>query len=155
VRRFYAGISVLLYYMVFAASVALDAVLWGAEWNLNGTLDFTARVFAPNIATLSNKELLLISFILPYIVTAGLCLLQIFAGFFVSPVVSFACMCGIYVLSAYYTTWFFPGSYTMWIRSAYIASEGVQPVSGMVLGLLLIFGTQYIGKLYFEGKDIF
>lgn len=145
---------VLFYYIVFGISTILSAAYWGAEWKLSYTVDFVTRVFDANVAYMSNAEIVLISVILPCVVTIGLCLFQILFGFFTTPVVSFACMCGVYVLSAYYTDWFLLGNYTMWLRSTYLTAEGVNPFSGLILGVNLSVCVWYTGRMYFGDKDI-
>ena len=146
--------AVFLNYMVFGIVTMLAAIFWGAECKLSYSVDFVTRVFGGNVVAMSIGEVILTSFILPCVVTIGLCLLQILSGFLVTPVVSFACICGMYVLSAYYTEWFFIGNYTMWLRSTYVTPEGVQAISGLILGVMLSVCVCYIGSVYFAEKDI-
>lgn len=76
-------------------------------------------------------------------------------SFVLTPVVSFALTCGIYVLSAYYTIWILPGSYAMWIRSSYVAAEGVNPESGILIAVFLIVTSVFAGCVYFDRCDVF
>lgn len=146
--------TVLLNYIIFTTVIILSAVLCGAELKLNYTVDFVSRVFDANVVYISCGEIVLVSFVLPCIITISMCLLQILIGFFTTPVVSFASMCGVYVLSAYYTEWFMLGNYTMWLRSTYLTPEGVNPLSGLILGMTLSICAWYIGRMYFEEKNI-
>ncbi len=146
--------AVLLNYITFAVFTVLSAAVCGAEWRLSNTTEFVTLVFGGNMAYMTSGRAILTSFILPCIITIGLCLLQILVGFLATPVVSFACMCGVYVLSAYYTEWFMLGNYTMWMRSTYLTHEGVNPASGLILGLVLSVCVWYIGRMYFAEKDI-
>lgn len=146
--------AVFFYYMIFGISIILSAVFWGAEWKLSYTVDFVTKIFGVNATYMSSAEVVFISFVLPCVVTISLCMFQILFGFFTTPVVSFACICGVYVLSAYYTDWFLPGNYTMWLRSAYFTTEGVNPFSGLILSVTLAVCVWYIGKMYFYDKDI-
>lgn len=147
--------AVLCNYMSFIFATVLSAVFWGAEWKFSYTNDFVSGILSSGLGNLPVGKLIFISFLVPCIITIGLCFFQILVGFLLTPVVSFAGMCGLYVLSAYYTEWFLPGSYTMWFRSTYATSEGVRPVSGIILGVVLIFGVWYMGKIYFESGDVF
>lgn len=146
--------AVFLNYMVFGMITILLAAFWGAEFKLNYSVDFVSRVFGDNVLYMSSNEVILVSVILPYVVTIALCLFQILVGFFTTPVVSFACICGVYVLSAYYTNRFLLGNYTMWLRSTYLTEEGVNPISGLILSVTLLICVWYIGSMYFEEKDI-
>ncbi len=146
--------AVICNYILYITVIILTAIFFGAEGKLNYTTDFVVRVFDANILHMSNESMVVVLLIVPFLVTLGLCMLQILLGFFVTPVVSFACICGGYVLSAYYTEWFLLGNYTMWLRSSYVTVEGVSPLSGGVLATMLVTCVWYIGRLYFETKDI-
>lgn len=146
--------AVVLNYIIFGVFTILSAAFLGAEWRLSYTVDFVSRVFDANMVHMSSGEVVLVSFILPCIVTIGLCLFQILIGFLTTPVFAFACICGVYVLSAYYTEWFLIGNYTMWLRSTYLTVEGVNPISGLILGVTLSVCVWCIGRIYFENKDI-
>ncbi len=146
--------SVVLNYAVFALTAVISAAFCGAEWKLDITADFMTKVFDANMEYMSGGEAVFVSFLLPCLITIGLCLLQILFGFLTTPVVGFACMCGVYVLSAYYTKWFMLGNYAMWLRSTYLSDEGVNPVSGLILGVMLSVCVWYGGRMYFADKDI-
>ena len=75
-------------------------------------------------------------------------------GFILTPVISFACVCAMYVFSAYYTVWYLVGNYTMWLRSAYIADEGVYPLSGFVFAAGMLAVACACGFMYFQNKDV-
>ncbi|MDO5126274.1 MAG: hypothetical protein Q4D54_00830 [Eubacteriales bacterium] len=97
----------------------------------------------------------LIKLIVPCIITIALSLVQILAGFLLTPVVSFACVCGLYVVSAYYTTWPLVGNYTMWVRTKWITPDGVHPISGFILAIVLIICAWNAGEYYLSKKDLF
>ncbi len=146
--------AVLLNYVIFALTAILSALFYCADFKIICTTDFMTKIFGENMAYMTSSVAIWISFFLPCIVTMGVCLLQILIGFLTTPVVSFACICGLYVLSAYYTSWFLIGNFTMWLRSTYLTEEGVHPFSGLILGMILSICVWYIGKKYFENKDI-
>ena len=81
-------------------------------------------------------------------------LLQVLAGFIITPVISFAAVCGVYVLSAYYTVWYLSGNYTMWQRVSYVVAGGVNPMSGVVLAAGMLITAFAGGIVYFDNKDI-
>lgn len=145
---------VIFYFALYYLSTILFAILCGAQCRVDGDKDFLVMIFGRDIGNFTVGNLLLIAVFLPFVITFGLCMIQIFAGFLLTPVVSFANMCGVYVLSAYYTIWFLPGNFTMWLRSSYVTAEGVRPISGVLLGILLSIFSWYAGKQYFLTKDI-
>lgn len=149
------GIStVLLYFGVYYAGIILWAKKWGAAMELHYTQSFLEQIAGMTVPELSTADVFVMALIVPLLITTGLCLAQIFMGFIMTPIVSFAVICGIYVLSAYYTVWWLPGSFSMWLRSSMMTQEGVNPVSGMLFSVLLIYGSWHMGRVYFETKDI-
>lgn len=148
-------ISVIVYFLVTVLAVAVSAMCFGAELSYRFTEEFMTAVFLPEMVKLTGIEAILISFLLPLVITMALCMVQLLLSFLLTPVVSFAVSCAVYVLSAYYTSWFFMGNYTMWLRSSYVTAEGISSAAGLVMGVTVILLTCAAGRLYFEKKDIF
>jgi hypothetical protein len=126
----------------------------GAIPSLGVTDKFMKIVYGYNMNYLPYKDLMLIVFVVPVAVTTGICLVQMLMSFIISPVTSFAITCAVYILSAYYTAWFFPGSYTMWIRSSYFDARGLSPLSGLLIAAAMAVSVVVSGKMYFDQKDI-
>ncbi|MGN0164878.1 MAG: hypothetical protein ACI39R_01730, partial [Lachnospiraceae bacterium] len=99
-------------------------------------------------------DLILSAVIVPFFVTFALGLLQMFLSFVITPVVSFAVICGVYVVSAFYTNMWLPGSYTMLLRSSFLSSEGLSPYSGLVIAGIIALVSIFLGCVYFNNKDI-
>lgn len=147
--------SVLIYFIVTALSIAGTAMAFGAECSLQMTPEFAFVELHSNLEYVSFGEVIFIAVIVPFIVTAALCLLQLLFSFLLSPVVSFALMCAQYILAAYYTAWYLPGNFTMWMRSSYIDEEGLHPLSGCVIAVAIMAAVYVSGRQYFAKKDIF
>ena len=147
-------LSVLIYFVATFAACSVFALFRGATPSLGVTDEFMKIVFGYNMNYLPYKELMLIVFVVPVAVTAGLCLVQMFMSFVISPVTSFAITCAVYILSAYYTAWFLPGSYTMWVRSSYFDVRGLSPMSGLLIAAFMVIAVCFVGNSYFEKKDI-
>ena len=147
-------LSVLLYFLATFISCSVFAMFYGAKPSLGVTDEFLKIVYGYNINYLPYKDLMLIVFVVPIAVTAGICLVQMLMSFIVSPVTSFAITCAVYILSAYYTAWFLPGSYTMWVRSSYFDVRGLNPLSGLLIAAFMVIAVIVLGNSYFEKKDI-
>lgn len=147
--------SVLIYFIVSILSIAGTAMAFGAEGSLQMTPEFAFVELTSGLEYVSFGEVILISIVVPFIVTTALCLLQLLLSFILSPVVSFALMCGQYILAAYYTAWYLPGSFTMWLRSSYVDKEGLHPLSGCIISVVIIIIAYVSGRQYFARKDIF
>lgn len=145
--------SVLIYYLVSMLAMGGTALYCGATPSLHHS-ELISRIVENGAYYLSGIEVLLLAIILPIITTMAICMLQMFIAFLISPEVSFALSCTVYVLSAYYTVWCLPGNYAMWRRSAYVVENGLNPISGLLLGGFLLFFSFYEGRLYFEKKDV-
>ena len=147
-------LSVVLYYFVAFISNTLLALYHGATLSLNVSPDFFQAQFGYNMRFVTRGDFILIGVIIPIAVTIAICLVQLLLSFIISPVTSFALICGIYVLSAYYTAWFLPGSFTMWLRSSYFDENGLNPLSGLVIAAFLSISVCVIGREYFVSRDI-
>lgn len=147
-------ISVLAYYLAAFISCAVFALIKGAGLSFDVTYDYMQVQFGYNSNFVSQRDFFIISVVIPIVVTIGICLVQLLLSFIVSPVTSFAMTCMVYILSAYYTVWFLPGSFTMWLRSSYYDEKGLNPLSGLIIAAFMITAACLIGKNYFEKKDI-
>ena len=147
--------SVLIYFIITTLSIALTAMGFGAECSFQMTPEFSFSQLSANLEYVSFGEVIFIAFVLPFVVTTALCLLQMLFSFILSPVVSFALMSAQYILAAYYTAWFLPGSFTMWMRSSYIDEKGLHPLSGCVISIVIMVAVYVSGRQYFAKKDIF
>ena len=147
-------LSVLIYFVATFAACSVFAMFYGAKPSLGVTDEFLKIVYGYNMTYLPYKDLMLIVFVVPIAVTTGICLVQMLMSFIISPVTSFAITCAVYILSAYYTAWFLPGSFTMWVRSSYFDVRGLNPLSGLLIAAFMVVAVVILGKGYFEGKDV-
>ena len=118
------------------------------------TPGLAVRLYTTSTVSMGTWDVLCVTILLPVLVSVAVSQVQILAGFLITPVVSFAGVCAMYVLSAYYTVWYLPGNYTMWQRASYIEADGVNPASGLVLSAGMILISLIGGLMYFDRKDI-
>ena len=147
-------LSVVAYYVVEFVSCIVFALFKGADLSWNITDDFYKAYFGYNMTYISYKDLIFIAVAVPMAITIGISLVQLLMSFVGSPVTSFAATCGLYVVSTYYTAWFLPGSFAMWLRSSYYTKEGLNPLSGILIAVFLVVAVFLLGREYFERKDI-
>lgn len=153
-KMLWCMVSVALYYLIIALSCVAVAYAHGADIRAGWSVDIMQGMFGDSVKYVSGKDVWLITVILPFAVSMMLMELQMLLSFLLTPVVSFAATCGIYIISAYYTCWWLAGNYTMWIRSSYIDYEGIRPDSGMLLAVFGIVSVLITGLLYFREKDV-
>lgn len=146
--------TVLSYYIVLIGTVFIVTVLQHGRLSFEFTEELMEFFFGSNMRYVSVNDMLYIAVIVPFFITVALCMLQMLLSFLLSPVVSFASMCGLYVLSAYYTAWWLPANFTMWLRSSYVRTEGISPDSGLLIGLFIIACSVLLGWIYFRQKDV-
>lgn len=147
-------LSVLAYYMVTFLSCSVFSAAQGAGISLNISRDFMEAYFGYGTAYISDWDFIVMVFIVPIMTTLGICSIQHLMSLVFSPVTSFAVTSIFYILSAYYTVWFLPGSFTMWFRSTYYDAQGVNPLSGIILSLFILFAVYVLGHMYITQKDI-
>lgn len=146
--------TIIIYYAVYFISIMVLAHGFSADMSIHCTQDFVVSVFTGKAQYLNTGNIMVISILLPIIVTVGMCLTQQIFAFIVNPIASFAIMSAVYIISAYYTIWWLPGSYTMWLRSSMVAEEGIRPIIGIVLGGTMIIMSWVGGSVYFDSKDV-
>lgn len=130
------------------------AGLWGADVHFEPTISLMVTIYPISAVGLNTGSIWLTVVILPMLISLAMCLGQIFLEFLLTPAISFGIICLVYIISAYYTKWYFVGNYTMWQRSSYIADNGLNPMSGIVLAACIILLTLIGGTIYFDNKDI-
>lgn len=146
--------TVVLYYAVCIGGICVTAALYGADMRWGVTPGLAVRLYTTSTMSMGTWDVLCVTILLPVLVSVAVSQVQILAGFLITPVVSFAGVCAMYVLSAYYTVWYLPGNYTMWQRTSYIEVDGVNPASGLVLSAGMILISLIGGLMYFDRKDI-
>lgn len=146
-------LSVIGYYMVYYLTIVAAASFYGADLSPAVTRRLL-YVYGVNTAGLSMSDMLYVMICLPMLITISVSLVQMLVSFICSTVVSFAAVCAMYVLSAYYTVWFLPGNYTMWRRCSYLSELGLDPGGGLFMAVVLIVVSVISGRVYFAGKDI-
>ncbi len=146
--------NVILYFAVLLLAVMAVAKLHGAAMTWEFSEEIMAAYFGGNMQYLFAQDAWLLSIFLPCLMTVALALVQMILSFVLTPVVSFALSCSVYIFSAYYTEWFLPGNYTMWMRSSYLNAEGINPESGIVIAVILIVSSVFAGCVYFDRCDI-
>lgn len=147
-------LSLAIYYVIAYLGMVVVAVICHADMSLKVTQEFAVAVFSPNLFSVSLNQLVLILLVLPFVTTFAVSVLQMLVGFIVSPVISFALVCMMYILSAYYTAWYMLGNYTMWIRSSYINENGVYAICGLVVAAGTLVLSYVAGKIFFDSKDV-
>lgn len=150
----WCALSVIVCYAVAYISIITGALLKGYDIKLDIKSEFLLSQYGGNIRYLSIPDVAIIVFILPIVVSVTMCEVQMLLSFVISPVVSFAFMCGLYVLSAFYTKWELIPNFAMWKRSAYYSAEGLRPLSGFLVCVYLIIAVLVYGEIFFKNKDI-
>jgi len=153
-KALWVALSVAVYYAAMILFTGISAVFYGAEVSFRFTQDFVCQTLSYNAAYLTDRDMFLIALVIPLLMTIAVCLFQLLLSLILSPVISFAIVSAGYVLSAYYTAWFFVGNYTMWLRSSYVTEEGLSPYGGLVLAAGIIMLTVTAGKMYIDDVDV-
>lgn len=147
--------GIIVYFAVAYVIIAVGALSMGADSSMCMSRSFISSLFGVNAAALSVSEQILLACILPTAITIAVSVLQVLMSFVLTPVISFSCVCAVYVVSAYYTKWYAWGSYTMWLRSSYVTDEGVYPWGGILTSIIICILVGFAGRMYFSNKDIY
>lgn len=143
-----------VYFLLLGISTAVTVLI------LEGDLSFAYNGSANRLIITTNfqytffTDLVLSAVVVPFFVTFALGLLQMLLSLIITPVVSFALICSLYVASAYYTSVWLPGSFTMLRRSTFLYSEGLSPYSGLIIAGVIVIISVLAGQIYISNKDI-
>jgi hypothetical protein len=147
-------VSVIVYFVFILASVGLVTMCFEGSLSFDFELKASTFFIDDNFKYVFKDDMILAAIILPMLTMFALGMLQMLLSFLLSSIISFAVICTIYVLSAYYTIWWLPGSYTMLHRSNFVTSDGLSPYSGLVIAGVIVFISFMGGYLYITNKDI-
>lgn len=143
-----------VYFILLGISTAVSALI------LEGDLSFVYNGSANRMIMTTNfqyaffQDLVLSAVVVPFFVTFALGLLQMLLSLIITPVISFALICSVYVVSAYYTSVWLPGSFTMLRRSSFLFDEGLSPYSGLIVAGAVIIISVFAGQVYMSNKDV-
>lgn len=147
-------IKVTLYFLMSMILVVLFALANGAQFSCEITSEFLMNRFGFNTVYCSNGDFLVLTVFLPWLTVCAICIAQNALSLYLGSVVSFIAVSVLYILSAYYTTWFLPGNYTMWLRSSYFTKEGISPLTGAAVSAGIILAAMITGVMYINNSDI-
>lgn len=146
--------TVIVYYASFFFAVYVTSTYYGAKPSLSYSKQVAPAILGNRILKMSSKDTIMVAIVVPIVVMIGVSMLQMFLSFILTPIMSFAIVACIYVISAYYTKWYFVGSYSMIQRSVFFADDGMVAMTGLLLGVTMIFAACSYGKAYFEERDL-
>ncbi len=147
-------LTVSIYYAVAFFTIVIMTLFCDIDISFELSNDIISNYYTDTVSELNPSMIYNIAILLPLLVTVAISLFQILLSFIVSPVISFAGVCTIYILSAYYTKAYFIGNYTMWLRSSYVEKGGLDSETGLIISMIMILSCVTFGSMYFDKKDI-
>lgn len=146
--------SVILYYFMGFLGAMFYTVFANGKISLCVTIELM-KYFGQGLIYLSNDRILIMVLLLPCLISIAISMLQMLLSIKIGSVASFASICILYILSAYYTSPFLLGNYTMWRRNNVVSiSSDIYMIIGILISILLILITIIMGIIYMDKKDI-
>lgn len=147
-------VSVLSYYLVAMLAQIPLTVFFEGSLSVRVSVDIMKN-FGAGLIYLDNRQMIMIGVLLPIVISCAVSMIQLLGSVVVGAVQSYAFICVLYVLSAYYTSPYLIGNYTMWLRNdtVSIGSE-IYALSGTILAFFLISMTVTCGILYIDKMDL-
>ncbi len=153
-KMVWCALSVVICYAVTYICLIVGTIINGYELSFTIRTDFLILEYGNGIKYFSGADVVAIVILLPVFVSIAICELQMLLSFILTPVISFALMIGLFVVSSFYTVWWLLPNYTMWRRSAYFDFEGLLPSSGIILSTFTLVVVFVAGTTFFRYKDI-
>jgi len=144
--------TIIVMYILIWCGVLIVAVATGGMGFL-ATKDICREVLDMTFAQDGIRYSLIVMF-MPLIMSLGISLMQMTLSLVIGPVFSFTVVLAVDILSVYFLNPFLIGNYSMMMRSDYIISNGVNPLVGAAISIVVgIFGV-VLGNVYFKKYDI-
>lgn len=148
--------SVFIFYLLAYGTLAICSIITG-EISLCLFPHTTVQLGFSQMNTegISQKTILIISFILPLITSISISLLQMTISLILQPILGIVSVAGMLVASAFYCTYWLPGNYLMIMRNEQILpGSGINLISGVVLSISIFIISVVVGLFYLPRKDI-
>ena len=146
--------SVCSYYLVAIFVQLVLTVVFGGSLSVHVSVDIMKN-FGGGLIYLDNSQMLMIGVFQPIFISCAVSMVQLLTSMVIGSVQSYAFVCILYVLSAYYTSPYLIGNYTMWVRNNTISvGTGIYALHGILLAFFLINIAITGGIVYIDKMDI-
>lgn len=145
---------IVAFYCVSATFILGYCIFKGIDLSVKPSAELMLKLYGQNAVNTKMWLFIFIAVGLPMLANIAIALVQLLLSLAINPVVSFATVCSLYIISAYYTNELLIGNFTMWQRSYYIVKQGVGSDIGFLLCLIIILITLLVGDIYINKKDL-
>ncbi len=147
-------VTILIFYILcFIISFAFSAIF--GELSILPNENVNAFVSGINLTNIKfNLDFYATVIVLPILTTVAISLLQMTLSFFLNPIISYLGVTCIMASSTYYHSIFLVGNYNMILRNQPIYSEGFGQLIIIIIDLLIIFVSIFVGLVRFKQIDI-
>ena len=146
--------SVLLFYFIGNLVIFLFALAFcGGTVSMTPTevVSMTANI---DINRLTDHKWILFVFVIPFLTSITLSLVQMTLEFVTKPIFSYAIVVCILILSGYFFTPFLIGNNSMLLRSEIVLQNGIPLIAAVLFAIFLIGFTVLAGYLIFKRYDV-
>lgn len=150
-------LSVIIFYFTAYATIILFCIFAKIPISFEITSDtgFLSTIMeVEHPLTASPGEVIVALFLLPPLISLGLCLTQMTLSLFFRPLYSFGITASILLSSAYLVSPFLVGNYSMVMRNSIMMEGGVNTGGGIIAASIMVVLSIFIGSIYFNRYDI-
>ncbi|MBQ7248085.1 MAG: hypothetical protein IJS22_08355 [Lachnospiraceae bacterium] len=147
-------LSVFVLFVMIYLEIIILCIVSGTplDLSLSRSVNVFFNMHGPDL--LFPNELIAETFLLPWLVMAACCTVQLTMSLYIRPIYSFTIMIAILLASTYYKSPFLIGNYAMPVRSSRMAVGNIHVRTGIILSVSLIILSAFIGILKFRRYDI-
>lgn len=146
-------ISVLLFYFMGFIVIIIFSLLSGdPSFALNEQSNIMINEFV--IQSVPYSKVFTAVFVLPVLTSCAVSLLQMVLNFILQPIYSYLVVISLLLASAYYSSPFLIGNYSMLLRNEIVYEGGVNTTIGMAVNLLIMLFCIFFGMHYLKRYDI-
>jgi len=140
------------YIVIYALALVLSIIYTGGKVGFEPSI-FLKYMMIP-IDRVNIQRFTILLLLVPLLTSIALSLAQMSFSIIVGPILSLMSIMIIDVFSAYFMNPFLVANYSMVMRSRILIRNGISPLIGIIVDVLLIIISIYLGDFIFRKKDI-
>ncbi|MDR0914057.1 MAG: hypothetical protein LBM65_02680 [Oscillospiraceae bacterium] len=145
--------TVALFYIIqFALTFAAAAIFGNPSFGL--TLPLLLKIPGVFLNGADFTQVAFAAVVLPFAISVAVALMQVVLELFIKPILAFAAVAALNIITIYYASPFLISNGSMFLRSSLANADGINPaaVTGFLCAYIAIFTA--LGLVYFRRKDI-
>ncbi len=146
-------LNIAIYYLMCYLIVNIFAILTGGNVSIVPNSDINKLINLIDISTISDTDLILSLYVLPFLTSICIALVQMLLSFIFSSTVSVICVISYLIFSVYYYSPYIIGNYLNFYRNSVVYKSGYNVQVGIIVNCVIMLVVVLLGCFYFKKID--